>query len=304
MPSSVSFLNGLLGMSTALIAYQLVLNGAGSQLRDYLAKKEVVVADTSAADLLNATRLGHCQKASYRTELLSLDPLIIYIQDFLSPVEIEAMLEVGNGLYEESTVSDDPVEGRYQSKSRTSSTAFLPKSAPVVQCILGRSQEFLGFYDFDEIEAPQLTRYKVGQEYQAHFDWPPQPWRESSHNNQRFDRFATFFVYLEANCTGGSTHFPRVSTEGIPHPDDLNTTKYEVLPAAEEGYHHTDSLAVKPIAGNAVFWVNMQGVADGHPKTKHAGMPVIDGSKIGLNIWTRRYMPDDDEEEGVKSAVA
>ncbi len=160
--------------------------------------------------------------------------------------------------------------------------------------VLEKARSFLGFYDFDDIEAPQLTRYAVGQRYDAHFDWPPAPWREPAYGNLRFDRFATFFVYLEANCTGGSTHFPRVSIDDIPHAADLNTTKYEMVPTNEDGYDHKKSLAVKPIAGSAVFWVNRRGKADGHPKTFHAGMPVIEGTKVGLNIWSRRYLSDDE----------
>lgn len=198
-----------------------------------------------------------------------------------------------NGLWINSTVSDDPSVASFQHPGRTSSTAYLPKSAPVVACVLERARRFLGFYDFDEIEAPQLTRYAPGQQYEAHFDWPPTPWRESAHGNLRFDRFATFFVYVEANCTGGSTHFPRVSSQKLPHPEALDVSKFEVVPVGESGYAHTESLAVRPITGNAVFWVNMKGEAQGDPLTKHAGMPVIEGSKIGLNIWSRRYLPDE-----------
>jgi prolyl 4-hydroxylase len=159
---------------------------------------------------------------------------------------------------------------------------------------MDRAHRFLGFYDFDEIESPQLTRYQVGQEYQAHFDWPPEPWRESSRNNQRFERFSTFFVYLEANCTGGATHFPRVSTEGVDKAK-ADPAKYEFVPVpTEPEWTHNESLAARPVKGNAVFWVNYAEVGRGHPATKHAGMPVHDGTKIGLNIWTRRYLPEDE----------
>ena len=163
-----------------------------------------------------------------------------------------------------------------------------------METVLGKARQFLGFYDFDDIEAPQLTRYFIDQRYDAHYDWPPSPWREPENGNLRFDRFATFFVYLTANCTGGSTHFPRVSADELPHPEAVNTTKYEVMPQEDRAFDHKTSLAVKPIAGNAVFWVNMKGKAQGHPKTFHAGMPVVEGTKIGLNIWTRRYLADDE----------
>lgn len=42
----------------------------------------------------------------------------------------------------------------------------------------------------------------------------------------------------------------------------------------------------KPIKGNAVFWVNMRSDGKGYEETYHAGLPVTEGFKIGLNIWS------------------
>jgi prolyl 4-hydroxylase len=166
---------------------------------------------------------------------------------------------------------------------------------------MAKARSFLGFFDYDEIEVPQLTKYGPSQEYRAHYDWPPVPWREVANGNQRFDRFSTFFVYLQANCSGGSTHFPHVYLDDVPHLDAINDTKFEVISEkdgetvkVDEGGGIRRSLAVRPIAGNAVFWVNMVGQGKGNEKTFHAGMPVAEGRKVGLNIWSRRYYPDDE----------
>jgi prolyl 4-hydroxylase len=48
----------------------------------------------------------------------------------------------------------------------------------------------------------------------------------------------------------------------------------------------------KPIAGNAVFWENLQQHGGIHPDTLHAGLPVLSGQKIGMNIWTWILPPD------------
>lgn len=45
-------------------------------------------------------------------------------------------------------------------------------------------------------------------------------------------------------------------------------------------------VAVKPIAGNAVFWVNFKDDGTGIHETLHAGEPIVSGTKIGMNIWT------------------
>lgn len=44
----------------------------------------------------------------------------------------------------------------------------------------------------------------------------------------------------------------------------------------------------KPLAGSAVYWENFRpdGTGRGWDETWHAGLPVVQGTKVGLNIWT------------------
>lgn len=51
-----------------------------------------------------------------------------------------------------------------------------------------------------------------------------------------------------------------------------------------------DGLTVNPIAGSALFWVNLHADGMGDERMLHAGLPVPDGSKTGLNIWTTREL--------------
>lgn len=46
-------------------------------------------------------------------------------------------------------------------------------------------------------------------------------------------------------------------------------------------------LTIKPKRGNAVYWRNLKddGMAD--MRAVHSGLPLKEGSKMGLNIWTR-----------------
>ena len=44
---------------------------------------------------------------------------------------------------------------------------------------------------------------------------------------------------------------------------------------------------VLPEVGMAIFWWNLDPNGVGDDDTLHAGSPVINGTKIGLNIWTR-----------------
>jgi len=46
-------------------------------------------------------------------------------------------------------------------------------------------------------------------------------------------------------------------------------------------------IEVLPKAGTALFWYNVDPTGAVDMKTLHAGLAVINGTKIGLNIWTR-----------------
>ena len=39
--------------------------------------------------------------------------------------------------------------------------------------------------------------------------------------------------------------------------------------------------------GRAIFWHNLDPYGNPDPDTLHAGTPVVQGTKVGLNIWTR-----------------
>jgi prolyl 4-hydroxylase len=86
-------------------------------------------------------------------------------------------------------------------------------------------------------------------------------------------------VYLEANCTGGGTHFPRLQ-----RPAGNEWCKFIECDVEDEELK--DGVIFKPVAGNAVYWENMRSDGSGYPESWHAGLPVKSGSKIGLNIWS------------------
>lgn len=63
------------------------------QLRTYFAPakgaKETIVAPSEPS------LLESCKTHSYTTEIVSLDPLVIYINNFTSPAEAEALIKLG-----------------------------------------------------------------------------------------------------------------------------------------------------------------------------------------------------------------
>jgi prolyl 4-hydroxylase len=238
---------------------------------------------------------------TYKTELVSLDPLVIYIHSLISPAEITSLLQTAEPRFAPSEVVKD---GRKQATSdRTSSSAGLPRDDPVVVCVLDRARSFLGTMlrdGWDEMGPPQLVRYTAGQRFNLHHDWyDVQRWA-ADESMRRWNRVASFFAVLDDNCTGGETHFPYI--EGIAAQSPRREPAWVgnwVNAEGEEDIrplwraHEDGGLAFRPVAGNAVFWVNLHPNGTGDTRTMHAGLPLGEGTKTAMNIWPRQYYPYD-----------
>lgn len=158
--------------------------------------------------------------------------------------------------------------------SCTSSTAFLPRSDPVVSCILHRAAEIQGYTAISDIEGLQLTSYVEGQQYRQHYDWlDDESARESGSN-----RVSTFFGILDADCKDCGTRFPSLAV-------DWSQEDRRWCELVECESH--EGLTVKPLPGSVFFWRNLDENGAGDSRTLHAGLPVTTGRKVGINIWTR-----------------
>ncbi|KAI1408195.1 hypothetical protein F5Y13DRAFT_205051 [Hypoxylon sp. FL1857] len=226
-----------------------------------------------------------CLPHTYTTEIISLEPLLIYIDSFLAPAEIAALLEASEAEFAPSQVYK---RGRNQDTAdRTSSSAGLPRDNPAVRCVLARAEGFLGTMldpSRDDIGAPQLVRYTAGQRFNRHHDWykNPQPVRRGMMGRGKsWNRIASFFAILQDQCTGGETWFPFVNTTAPSKPDKEGRQLWRK--------HEEGGLAFRPIAGNALFWVNLFANGTGDERTNHAGLPLEDGLKTAMNIWPRKF---------------
>ncbi len=106
-------------------------------------------------------------------------------------------------------------------------------------------------------------------------------------------------VWLGDQCTGGGTHFPRLS-----RPQGGEWCEF-VECAGEggegvDGERELEGTVFKPKKGNAVYWENMNADGVGFEESWHAGLPVLTGEKIGLNVWSwfqDGYVPPSEEEQ-------
>jgi prolyl 4-hydroxylase len=221
---------------------------------------------------------------NYSSLVVSTDPLLIYIFDFLSNSEIDHILSVTDNLFVPSRAysPDSPAH-------RNSSSCVLPPSDPTHDTVIARSHSFLdgivqqyrdaGLSYFD-IEPLQLVRYGPSEYYHAHVDWFDALHKEDKGWKSRlYNRGASFFLYLEDGCSGGGTYFPEVSAS-------MDETQL----AALGEYMVTDERGVsfKPKKGNGLFWVNLMPDGIGDNRLIHAGLPVKLGRKVGMNVWVKR----------------
>ncbi|KAF2427745.1 hypothetical protein EJ08DRAFT_735963 [Tothia fuscella] len=212
-----------------------------------------------------------CAPHSYNVRVLSREPLVVYIDGFLSRNEAQHLVNAAEENYKPSTIFTGEEES-FDATIRNSSKAQLPRDN-AVQCIEARARDFQGWRPDVYIEKLWAQRYVAGGHYTYHYDWSGEV------GPRRGGRLSTFMVYLDDNCTGGGTNFPRLQRPPEQKWCDVLDCS-STTPADEQG------ITFKPVKGNAVYWENFTPDGRGYEETWHAGLPVRSGVKVGLNIWS------------------
>ncbi|KXS21080.1 hypothetical protein M427DRAFT_310929 [Gonapodya prolifera JEL478] len=240
-----------------------------------------------------------CDTSFSGVEIISRDPLLIRIDNFLRTGEAEHLINVSKPLMARSTVVvEDSKDSDYEKRrrldnARTSSSAFLERNGdPVIRCIEQRAVAFSGVplentepmqvvhYDPEQVffHCLLVARFSVFlftvsfQHYAHHFDWFPAQFLETE--NRGGQRVTTFFVYLNSlpESAGGATNFPHASK----HIAGMKP------PGSAKG------VDVHPTKGSATFWWDTDLQGNGDDRTLHSGTPPTNGEeKWGLNIWQR-----------------
>jgi len=243
-----------------------------------------------------------------RLRQLSMSPRVFMVENFVSPEEIEAILDHNRDLLKPSEVGF----AGWRDSTRTSSTAwdFHSWAARKIQ---RRSFDLLGL-DFDKnmADALQVLRYNISEHYKPHTDY---------FNGKAFDnhdptanngtnRFATVFLYLSDVDQGGHTVFPLSTThegyngEQLVHPGTENTPGY-IAQKDSEWCCNTQSTALRstPKAGNAVLFYSQHADGSLDKYSLHGGCPVIQGVKYSANVWVwNRPKPRKDAAKDGKPA--
>ncbi|KAK8055691.1 hypothetical protein PG993_000918 [Apiospora rasikravindrae] len=241
-----------------------------------------------------------CEDYPLQGHVLHQEPLVMYIQSFVKPSEAAHIIEtryarptitrlllprhraISSDICRHSEPGYGPAHVEYAGKvqqdreSRRSETSTPPRDT-TIRCL---EQRIRNIQPWDhagvrrgqtkKLEALSTQRYQAGGFFTLHYDYFAQPGQP--------DRASTLNVYLDANCTGGGTHFPL-----LPRPKERAWCEFiECDDAAEEA----DGVVFKPIPGNAIYWENLREDGTGYEQTLHQGLPIESGVKIGLNAWS------------------
>jgi len=193
----------------------------------------------------------------FDVEVISWEPRIFLLHNFLSEVECDELIKLGEAHLERSKVSVDDQRGRQTNNARTSYGAWIPNQSETVKNIERRIAA-VSHVPISHQEQIYLLRYEEGQQYRPHYDWfDDNNQKEKANGGQRA---ATVVMYLHTPEQGGETIFPR----------------------AKGG-----SIRVPAIRGNAVLFFDTTLDAQNDIQALHGGEPVTKGVKWAATKWMR-----------------
>ena len=221
-----------------------------------------------------------CPQDTYKARVLRREPLVVYLEDFLSEEERNHLLTISEPLFEPSTITHDASSSSRDTTIRDSSVALIPRT-DTVRCVEKRALAFQGWRRDVWVERLRTQLYESPSgHYSHHFDWS----RSYAGGWGRVSSFMAWIDDGQGSLEGGGTEFPLLE----PRLNDENRDNWcqliECGESIEEAEGKGTTFKVKP--GNAVYWENFMPDGRGYEETWHAGLPVTKGTKVGLNIWS------------------
>ena len=237
-------------------------------------------------------RQGSGRELELKMEAISCAPQVFRIDDFLSKVEVEHILDLvkdgsrnitlsrsavhPGGVSDYSSDGDKAGNEQADTTTRSSTNAWIEREAtPIVDSIYRRAADLLGIdealmrhrsdeehpelaTDHSIAERMQLVHYAEGEQYNAHHDFS----FPAFGNRYQPSRFATLLLYLNDVEEGGETIFPRA----------INSESH-------------DGISVKPKAGTAILFYNVLPDGNLDDLSQHQSAPVRSGEKYLANLW-------------------
>jgi len=191
-----------------------------------------------------------------KQEVLAEDPLVMTVEDVLTPEEAAHIITLAADRLRRARVS---LDDEYTiTDGRSGSNCWLRHDEDaVVQRVSERIAGMVGV-PLAHAESMQVIHYGETQEYRPHFD----AYKLATPKGQRCCRFGgqrlvTALVYLNQAEDGGGTGFP-----------ELGVT-VDASPGRMVLFHNTAA----------------EDITVPHPRSLHAGLPVLKGEKWAFNLW-------------------
>lgn len=182
-------------------------------------------------------------------ERLCESPEILRYSSFISPDECRHLAQSAEDLLAPAQVMDPATNRLIEHPIRTSDFAVIGPTREdlVIQAILRRIA-VASDTAVEQGEPLNILRYAVGQQYRLHSDALP---------NVVNQRTKTAILYLNDNFKGGGTLFPDAEVQ------------------------------VAPVAGDLLLFTNTLPNGRPDPVARHAGLPVVQGTKWIATRWIR-----------------
>ena len=185
--------------------------------------------------------------------------MVAVVHDFISEEECEEILAHTWQNMKRSKVASKDGKGQKHDKRTGSNTWLKHDASPIIKGVADRISEMVRM-PLDNAEPFQVVHYKVGQEYNYHYD----SFDESDIGfNEEYtknggQRLITVLGYLRDVPKGGET-----------------------------GFNHL-GVNIQPRRGSIIVWWNVeQDTTKREIKSQHAGLPVLEGEKYAFNLWFR-----------------
>uniref|UniRef100_A0A7S3KVR6 Fe2OG dioxygenase domain-containing protein n=1 Tax=Amphora coffeiformis TaxID=265554 RepID=A0A7S3KVR6_9STRA len=206
---------------------------------------------------------------------LSLHPLVIVVEDFLTSEECDYIQKIAEPDMEYSNVVlRDDDHGRPASDFRTSQSTFVRSTGdPTLLDIEFRTASLVRVPRQHQ-EDVQVLRYGPGEKYDHHHDYfDPNAYQNDPDtleaiDNGRHNRLATVLWYLSEVEQGGETAFPRYEN-AVPM----------TMQDCEAG------IKVKPEKGRVIIFYSLLPNGKPDPLSLHGACPVEEGVKWAANKW-------------------
>jgi prolyl 4-hydroxylase len=200
--------------------------------------------------VINSVTLTHSKTYTFGPKYdgvrkLSEEPFVGVIENLISPIECEYLINKAHGNLKRAGVVLDKLNGISEGRTGSNCWFRFDGDDETVRSIGQRVADLVSM-PLENAESIQIIYYGVGQEYRHHFD----AFKLGSERGNRAakwggQRLITVIGYLNSVNIGGGTNFSKLD------------------------------ITVNPKPGRAVIFHNTNGSILGpHPKSLHAGMPV------------------------------